>query len=323
MTAAPRSIGLVGAGAVVHAIYAAVLRGRGDYAVVAVHDLDREQAASAARLFGARVATREEVVEAADLIIVTTPPSTHAEVVRACLAPGKVVLCEKPYVTSGADAAALAAEARAAGARLYVSQFRRMFPQLELARDLIALGLIGPVTGFSASEGGRFTWRAVSDYTTRDPCGGVLWDTGAHTLDMVLFASGLDTWPGLTAGDIAVERDREEPSHDFRAAFTVAGGGGSVRGRLHLSRVGALPNLVRISGEGGQVGFVVGMDDRVRLTTPSGSRVLRADRSHANLMECFDLQMRRILYPGEPDAGVFAAERFVGQVTLLEQLSHA
>ena len=42
-------------------------------------------------------------------------------------------------MTTALDAAAVSAEAEAAGAQLYVGHFRRVFPQVELARELSGL----------------------------------------------------------------------------------------------------------------------------------------------------------------------------------------
>lgn len=312
------SVGLIGCGAVVHTMYAKALLGRDAYKVRYVCDTDAAQAASAASLFDAQVVPLEALASEADAVIISTPPSSHASLVRACLRPGRIILCEKPYMTTHQDALQICEESRVAGAHLYVGHFRRTFPQLELARELIGLGLIGEVNGIAASEGGRFTWRAVSNYTTQDPCGGVLWDTGSHTLDMALFAAGLDNQPDLDVRDISVERNKQEPSHDFRASFVLSADEQEVGGRLHVSRTEVLPNLVRISGNHGQVAFVTDMDDRVRLTTAKGSLVLHAERSYRQILECFDLQLRRVL--SKAHAEPYAAENFVGQVKLMETL---
>jgi predicted dehydrogenase len=315
------SLGLIGCGAVVHMNYAKTLIGRDAYSVRYVCDTDPVQAASAASLFGATSVPLDALVDKADAIIISTPPSTHAALVHECLRSGRTILCEKPYMTTFEDASEICEAAHACGAQVYVGHFRRLFPQLLLARELVALGLIGEITAFSASEGGRFTWKAVSNYTTQHPTGGVLWDTGAHTLDMALFASGLDSCRDLSVGEIRVERDKPEPSHDFQADFVVSTEGLRVDGRIHVSRKEALPNLVRIVGSRGQLTFVTGLDDRVRLTTLKGTTVLRAERSYLELMECVDLQVRRILL--DQDADVFAVENFVGQIKLLEALANA
>jgi predicted dehydrogenase len=315
------TIGLVGCGAVVHTMYAKVLSGRPDYRVRYVCDIDASQATSAGALFGAEVTTLDGLARDADSIIISTPPSSHAGLVRACLREGRTVMCEKPYVTTHAEALELSQASAAGGCRLCVGQFRRTFPQVKLARSLVSMGLIGQVTGFAASEGGRFTWTAVSGYTTRDKCGGVLWDTGAHTLDMALFASGLDRVGEFAIEEVAVRRDTAEPSADFDGRFALRTTEGLVAGHVHVSRTEVLPNCVTVSGSRGSVSFVTELDDRVRLTTARGSTVLSAGEHYSDLLQCFDVELRRILLSEEADA--FSADAFVCQIALLEALANA
>jgi predicted dehydrogenase len=315
------SIGLIGCGAVVHTNYAKTLIGRTDYKVQYVCDTNPAQAESAAALFNATAVSLDALVEEADAIIVSTPPSTHAALVHACLRPGRTILCEKPYMTSYEDAKAVCESARMHGANVYVGHFRRLFPQLVMARELVSMGRLGEITEFTASEGGRFTWKAVSNYTTRDPTGGVLWDTGAHTLDMALFAAGLDGSQDMSVQHVRVERDKAEPSHDFRSSFVLSAKGLSVNGRVHVSRREALPNLIRIVGRRGELTFVTGLDDRLRITTTHGTAVLHAPHALPELMEYVDLQVRRILL--SDGAEPFVAEKFIGQIALIEALSNA
>ncbi|PPE75639.1 hypothetical protein C3942_01725 [Solimonas fluminis] len=318
------SIGLVGCGAVVHSNYAKTLPVRSEYSVRFVSDINEAQAQSAAALFNAQATPLDELVRQADAIIITTPPSTHEDLVLKSIRSGRVVLCEKPFMTSAAAARRVVDAAAAANSELFVGHFRRTFPQVRLARDLVKLGTIGQVQAIRMSEGGRFTWKAVSGYTVRDPAGGVLWDTGSHTLDTALFVAGMDLWPDLELSKIQVRKDKAEPSHDFKARFEVLGGkaGQSPVGfQLHFSRFEALPNFIEIIGERGKISLSAGMDTRVRLATAEGSIVLSAEEQYAEILECFELQLRRILLrDGQED---FAAFRFVGLTTILETLSNA
>lgn len=318
------SIGLVGCGAVVHSNYAKTLPVRGEYSVRFVSDINEAQAQSAAALFGAQATSLDELLRQADAIIITTPPSTHEDLVLKGIRSGRTVLCEKPFMTSAAAARRVTEAAAAVGSELFVGHFRRTFPQVRLARDLVKLGTIGQVNAIRLSEGGRFTWKAVSGYPLRDPAGGVLWDTGSHTLDTALFVAGMDLWPGLELSQVQVRKDKAEPSHDFKARFEVTGGEAGqppVSFNLHLSRFEALPNFIEIIGERGKISLSVGMDTRVRLSTSVGSIVLSAEEQYAEILECFELQLRRILLrDGQED---FAAFRFLGLTKILETLSNA
>src|SRR3954471_12447146 len=315
------TVGFIGCGAVVHLLYAATLRGRAAYAVRYVSDIAPRQAESAATLFDADVVPIDELIERSGAVVVTTPPDTHAALLRQCLRPGKIILCEKPFTTSYRDAVELSREAAAVGARLYVGHFRRTFPQLRLARSLVQLGVIGDVSDIFVSEGGRFTWKAVSDYTVTHATGGVVWDTAPHALDMALFGAGLDDWPDCDVTVLDIERDKPEPSHDFRARFVINGQQPRpIAGRVHVSRKEVLPNFIRLSGDRGSVAFGVGMDRHVRLTTRSGSVVLTSEDQHADLMECFDLQIRRIFLKQQDQD--FSSGRFLALTKMLEALAN-
>lgn len=315
------SLGIVGCGAVTHTNYAMTLVGRPEYQVRYVFDLDRDQAASAARVFDCESVALDRLIAESDVVIIATPPMTHASVVHQCLRPGHAVICEKPFMTSHAEAREVVDAAHAMGARLYVGHFRRAYPQVELARQLVESGVVGEITGFTAREGGRFRWRAVSNYTMRDAVGGgVLWDTGSHTIDMTLFAAGLDQWydPDVTA--IEVERDRPEPSHEFRARFGLRAEEHVVEGHVELSRTETLPNMVTLRGTRGELAFVTDVDRRVRVTTADASTILGAEPEYADLLECVDIQFRRVLLQNGDDT--FAARRFVGQIKILEALAN-
>jgi predicted dehydrogenase len=314
------SLGLIGCGAVAHVNYAATLVGRQDYEVGYVFDLDSEQARSAARVFGAQVVDLPELLDRADGVIVATPPASHAELVGRALRPGRPVFCEKPFMVTGDDARALVAKAEATPAPLYVGHFRRVFPQLELAREMITAGVLGEITAFSASEGGRFTWDAVSRYTTENALGGVLWDTGSHTLDMVLYATGIDEADSVSVAELSVDRDKPEPSHDLAARFALDVDGAQVRARLHVSRTRVLPNTVVIESTRGRLAFVCGLDDRVRLTTATGTVVMKSARGEKDILGSVDLHFRKIFIEGDDR---FGARRFVHLVSVLEALGAA
>lgn len=317
------SVGMIGCGAVAHMNYAHALLGRSAYAVQRVFDLNEAQARSAASLYAAQVSTLDELLENSDIVVVTTPPDSHAQLVEKSLKAGRIVLCEKPFMTRGQDAERLAALASTVGAKLYAGYFRRTFPQLRLARDLVQTGAIGDVVGIDASEGGRFTWKTASDYISKNPSGGVIWDTGSHTMDMALFASGLDLHTGIGVTDVQVKKDRSEPSHHIDARFNITRPQlSAIPARLRLSRKEALPCVVRIAGTRGVVSFLVGADTRVRLTSTTNSVVVQStEPDQKDLMGFFDQQIRRI-FLGEQQEDFFA-ERFIGLTRILEALTHA
>jgi len=315
------SIGIVGCGAVTHLNYGPALAARPDRPVRYVFDVNAAQADSAARLFGCEKAPLDELVDAVDLVVVATPPRTHNELVHACLRAGKAVLCEKPFMLSYTDAISAVDAARALGARLYVSHHRRTYPQVRLARQLVGLGIVGDVVALTVREGGRLTWRTVSNYLMSEAAGGgVMWDTGSHTLDMALYGSGLDSLTDASVAVLKVDRDRPEPSNHFRSTFTVSRDGAETTCRVELSRTEALPNMVEIRGTEGKVAFLTNADSRVRLTTTAGSEVLSTDpvpRKFDAVAALFDRLLTR---DGDVE---LSGDRFLCQVKILEAILNA
>lgn len=64
---------------------------------------------------------------AVDAVVIASRDSTHADLVRACVAARKPVLCEKPLAPSLADATSLLADVGASGERLISVGFMRRF----------------------------------------------------------------------------------------------------------------------------------------------------------------------------------------------------
>ena len=79
----------------------------------------------------------------AEMLVVATPTRLHVEHVRAGLAAGMHVLCEKPLTTDRAEAGALRDAARQADRQLAVVQNSRYGKHFRTCRELLAAGAIG------------------------------------------------------------------------------------------------------------------------------------------------------------------------------------
>jgi len=69
---------------------------------------------------------------------------------------------------------------------------RRFLRSVQFARAVIAQGLLGKIESFDFREGNVYNWPVASDFFFRREAagGGVLVDTGAHTLDTLLYLLG-------------------------------------------------------------------------------------------------------------------------------------
>ncbi|HEV7899959.1 MAG TPA: Gfo/Idh/MocA family oxidoreductase [Planosporangium sp.] len=100
--------------------------------VSAVFDVDGERAAALAKRVGARVRGQAaEVIEdlSVDAVVIASPGDTHADLVLACVAADKPVLCEKPLATAAESALKVLEAEVAHGRRLTRVGFMRRHDQ--------------------------------------------------------------------------------------------------------------------------------------------------------------------------------------------------
>lgn len=123
--------------------------------------------------------------EDVDLVVISTPPSSHAEWARRALLAGKHVVLEKPMALSVADCDEILGLADDQHRLVVVYQNRRFDPDFLTMRQLIVEGRIGEVFHLESFVGGY-----------RHPCnlwhsdvevsGGAVFDWGSHYLDQIL-----------------------------------------------------------------------------------------------------------------------------------------
>jgi predicted dehydrogenase len=130
-----------------------------------------------------------------DAVYVASPVFLHAPQTIACLRAGKHVLCEKPTAMNLAEAQSMVAAAQAHQRIFAVAYYRRLFPNLIRARQLIAEGTIGePVLAEANCHG----WMKNDDPDWArnwlfDPAmagGGPLYDIACHRIDAMNFLFG-------------------------------------------------------------------------------------------------------------------------------------
>ncbi|MBI4876466.1 MAG: Gfo/Idh/MocA family oxidoreductase [Acidobacteria bacterium] len=124
---------------------------------------------------------------------VATPVALHAPQTIAALRAGKHVLCEKPVALNYAQACQMTRTARETGRTLGIAYYRRMYPKLQRARQLMAEGAIGrPVLAeinchdWFTDADGRRSWLLDPAWSG----GGPLYDIASHRIDVLNFVFG-------------------------------------------------------------------------------------------------------------------------------------
>jgi 1,5-anhydro-D-fructose reductase (1,5-anhydro-D-mannitol-forming) len=159
-----------------------------------LHGLVTRNPAKAEAFPGARAySSIEEAVAdpAVDALYIALPVALHADAAIAALRAGKHVLCEKPMSMNSAEARRMVEEARASGRLLGVSYYRRLYPKLIRAKQLMAEGAIGQPLLVEANCHGWLESEARA--WLRDPAlagGGPLYDIASHRIDAMHFLFG-------------------------------------------------------------------------------------------------------------------------------------
>jgi predicted dehydrogenase len=126
-----------------------------------------------------------------DAVYIASPVVFHAEQAIAALRAGKHVLCEKPVAMNYAEAVSIVQAANASGNLFGVSYYRRLYPKLRRAKELIATGAIGQPL---FAEGIYHGWLESEERGwLRDPAlagGGPLYDVASHRIDAMNFLFG-------------------------------------------------------------------------------------------------------------------------------------
>ncbi len=144
--------------------------------------------------------------QAVDVVYVATPVFLHAPQSIAALRAGKHVLCEKPVAMNYEEAARMVSVAEESGKTLGIAYYRRMYPKLQRARDLLAQGAIGrPVLAeinchdwFQTQDGHR-NWLV----DPKQSGGGPLYDIASHRIDVLNFLFGK---PARVSGHLSDDR---------------------------------------------------------------------------------------------------------------------
>ena len=200
--------GLIGAGDIARKRIAQALRDVPNCDLISVSRSRSDLAKGFANEFGARKwysSWREQVTdEEIDAIYIATPVYLHAEQAIVAASAGKHVLCEKPMALTVAECNEMIDACRRNNVKLGVAYYRRFYPVVERAKQLIDCGEIGKVT-----------IAQVNAFETFDPAnenprhwlvekaksgGGPMMDFGCHRVELLMNLFGnVQSVRGLTS----------------------------------------------------------------------------------------------------------------------------
>lgn len=129
-----------------------------------------------------------------DAAYIASPVFLHAPQTIEALQSGVHVLCEKPMALNWTEAQSMVEAAAQSGRVLGVSYYRRTYPKVHRAMELIEQGAIGhPVMAFASchtsvpSDPKRQAWML----NPAQAGGGPLYDVGSHRIDLLNYIFGV------------------------------------------------------------------------------------------------------------------------------------
>jgi predicted dehydrogenase len=162
-----------------------------------VADINREAGERAGRQLGFKRVTHDwrELVEdpKVEIVSITAPNPVHREMSLAAIKAGKHVHCEKPIAPNAEEAREMTEAAEKAKVVTQVGYNYIKNPLIDLARQMIAAGELGEITGFRGIHAEDYMADPDVPYNWRvDPSGGsgVIADLGSHIIGMARFLLG-------------------------------------------------------------------------------------------------------------------------------------
>ncbi|MFJ8818043.1 Gfo/Idh/MocA family protein [Amycolatopsis thermoflava] len=171
-----------------------------------------------------------------DLVVIGTPPATHAGLAAEALGHGLHVVVDKPFAVTSEQGEALIEQADLAGRVLTVFQNRRWDGDFRTLRRLIDDGELGTVHTFES----RFEWwkpQGPRDWKAHAGVaegGGILYDLGTHLIDQAIQLFG----PVARVHADVLRRGAGDGDDD---TFLVLAHENGTRSRLFMTGLAALP----------------------------------------------------------------------------------
>jgi predicted dehydrogenase len=209
------------------------------------------------------------------VVVIATPPHTHAQITLAAIAAGKHVMCEKPFALHAGEAREMLAAAEQAGVvHMVGTEYRFTATQVAVQR-VVRSGAIGAPRLANLV---RYLPSLVSPdvalpawWESADSGGGWLGAAGSHLIDQV--RSTLGEFSALSASlDRLSARPSMTADDTYTIHFRLAGGcSGVLQGSSAVA--GPLASFTRITGTAGSVWVepaAEGRDEAVWVDTGSG-----------------------------------------------------
>jgi myo-inositol 2-dehydrogenase/D-chiro-inositol 1-dehydrogenase len=202
-------LGLIGAGTM-GALHARLIASRLDTArLIAVADPEEKLIAPLSEDLGSKAYDAASALLSdpeVEAVIIATPPRTHCDLIKAAVATGKHVFCEKPIGWDLGEIDETLAEVERSPVKLQVGFNRRFDASFGRAQQMVAAGEIG--TPLSAHIVG---WDPIAERPRGRADGDIFLDTTIHDLDMARFVLNSEPMSVHAQGGGRAEERLDDP----------------------------------------------------------------------------------------------------------------
>lgn len=227
--------------------------------LVAVADVDPKTSEEVALRFGAKyhytdycqLLQRDDI----DAVVIATPTSTHAQVIKDASAAGKHIFSEKPLGQTLEMCDEAMAAAKKAGIKLQLGFMRRFDAAYALAKQKIDEGAIGQPVVFHAIS--RDKGRTSLEFARRANSGGMIIDMGVHDFDLARWLMSSDVIRVQTEGDCLVYPELKDVGDIDNAVINLRFANNAV-GNIDLSRNAIFGYDIRTEVLGSEGSLLIG-----------------------------------------------------------------
>lgn len=273
-------LGLIGCGGIMSRHVREVLERR-DAIVEAMADPARENIARLKEAYpqiaqAAEFADYKDLIKAPiDGVVIASPHTAHARQIVDSMKRGLHVLCEKPMVTSIADARKVLRAEKKYGKVLVLAYQRHFQDTFRYIKRMIETGELGKINMIQALQCQEWTFAVGGTWRTDPEHSGFgqLSDSGSHLLDIIMWTTG------LKPRRVSALVDYDGWDVDINTAMTVEFEGGAIGNITIVGNASQWWEDITINGtkgtlfyRDGQLTHKVGVDGEVRII-PEGSSV--------------------------------------------------
>lgn len=187
-------LAIIGCGAVTQNFYIPALKSLNISPVIFV-DKNIDSAQKCAQKFrgSQALASIENDYEKFNEAIITLPNTLHYSFAKELINRSKNLLIEKPITSNSSESAELITIANQNDVVVICGNMRRQLRSAKFIKKIIREKIFGNVISFKCREGGVFNWpiQSKSFWEKNFSGGGVLIDTGSHTLEQIFYYLGI------------------------------------------------------------------------------------------------------------------------------------